>query len=396
MRCVEKWEDDYKQAISWGMTPLVDLHKITILEDIATEKLREKLEDEQYTTYAEAMARLMKWARKKALRSDETKKKPVNPNAMDVDSGGAKALGERYWQSSSRPYTKESQREEADWYGWQGHVDVFGKGYNGKGKGSGEKRYQSQYNKGKGKGDGKSRAKGKGSGKNSIFWGECHHCGVMGHSASRCPEKGQGFKGNCHSCGLKGHTAAQCPKFSKGKGEGGINSMGEGQWWEKEGDEWEHTHSPTEDKGEKEEEEERPLKSLTLGSKTEREIENDFATLSKGGKPTNRNVRFQTQGQKGRLGALRILTEKDLKEWKQRNEENMTGKWEVIEGVVDSGAVDTVTNKSTAKFIPIHETRRSKRGAFWTTADGNHVYNEGEKFMRVSPGKAHQRACQCR
>jgi len=32
MRYVEKWEDDYKQAISWGMTPLVDLHKITILE----------------------------------------------------------------------------------------------------------------------------------------------------------------------------------------------------------------------------------------------------------------------------------------------------------------------------------------------------------------------------
>ena len=46
--------------------------------------------------------------------------------------------------------------------------------------------------------------------------------------------------------------------------------MGEEQWWE-EGDEWEHTHSPTEEKGEKEEEEERPLKSLTLGSKTERE-----------------------------------------------------------------------------------------------------------------------------
>ena len=175
------------------------------------------MEDEQYTTYAEARARLMKWARKKALRSDETKKKPANPNAMDVDSGGAKALGERYWQSPSRPYKNESEREEADWYEWQGHVDVFGKGYKGKGKGSGEKGYQSQYNKGKGKGEGKSGAKGKGSGKNSIFWGECHHCGVMGHSASRCPEKGKGFKGNCHSCGLKGHTAAQCPKFPKGK-----------------------------------------------------------------------------------------------------------------------------------------------------------------------------------
>ena len=84
----------------------------------------------------------MKWARKKALRSDETKKRPANPNAMDVDSGGAKALGERNGHSSSRPYTNESEREEAGWYGWQGHVDVFGKGYKGKGKGSWEKGYR--------------------------------------------------------------------------------------------------------------------------------------------------------------------------------------------------------------------------------------------------------------
>ncbi len=98
-------------------------------------------------------------------------------------------------------------------------------------------------------------------------------------------------------------------------------------------------------------------------------------------------MRLQTQGQKGRLGALRILTEKDLKEWKQRNEENMRGKWEVIEGVVDSGAVDTVTNKDTVKFIPINETKRSKREAFWTTADGNHVYNEGENFIEGCTGQ---------
>ena len=54
---------------------------------------------------------------------------------------------------------------------------------------------------------------------------------------------------------------------------------------------------------------------------------------------------------------------------------------------MDSGAVDTVTNKDTAKFIPINETKRSKRGAFWTTADGNHVYNEGEKFIEGFTGQ---------
>ena len=46
MRCVERWEDDYKDAVKQGMPPLPDIHKITIIESIATEKLREKMEDE--------------------------------------------------------------------------------------------------------------------------------------------------------------------------------------------------------------------------------------------------------------------------------------------------------------------------------------------------------------
>ena len=42
----------------------------------------------------------------------------------------------------------------------------------------------------------------------------------------------------------------------------------------------------------------KPLKSLSLGNKTMQEIENDFATLNKGEKPTNKNVRLQAQEQK--------------------------------------------------------------------------------------------------
>ena len=76
--------------------------------------------------------------------------------------------------------------------------------------------------------------------------------------------------------------------------------MGEEQWWEEEGDEWEHTHSPTEDKGEKEEEEERPLKSLTLGSKTEREIENDFGNAEQRRKTHKQECEITNSGTKGK------------------------------------------------------------------------------------------------
>ena len=58
---------------------------------------------------------------------------------------------------------------------------------NGKGKGKG-KSWWSEGIKGKGKGDSeKGGDKGKGKGKGSIFYGECHHCGLIGHSANRCP-----------------------------------------------------------------------------------------------------------------------------------------------------------------------------------------------------------------
>ena len=43
---MKKWEDEYKQAVRQGMPELSDLHKITILEDIAIDTIREKIEDE--------------------------------------------------------------------------------------------------------------------------------------------------------------------------------------------------------------------------------------------------------------------------------------------------------------------------------------------------------------
>ena len=61
-----------------------------------------------------------------------------------------------------------------------------------------------------------------------IFYGECHNCGLVGHTQGACPKNGKGFKGNCDSCGIPGHTRGQCPKFPYGKGKGGkggLNSL---------------------------------------------------------------------------------------------------------------------------------------------------------------------------
>ena len=60
MRMVEKWEDEYKQAVKQGMPVVNDLHRITILEDIATEPIREKLQDEMYTRYGDARDHLIR------------------------------------------------------------------------------------------------------------------------------------------------------------------------------------------------------------------------------------------------------------------------------------------------------------------------------------------------
>ena len=60
MRAVKKWEDDDAHALRQGMPEMEDLHKITILEQIATDTIREKIEDEIYTKYNEARSHLMR------------------------------------------------------------------------------------------------------------------------------------------------------------------------------------------------------------------------------------------------------------------------------------------------------------------------------------------------
>jgi hypothetical protein len=50
-----------------------------------------------------------------------------------------------------------------------------------------------------------------------------------------------------------------------------------------------------------------------------------------------------------------------------------------ISGLVDSGAVDSVTNERTAPWIPIRETAASKSGMKYVVADGRTVPNRGQQ-----------------
>jgi hypothetical protein len=50
-----------------------------------------------------------------------------------------------------------------------------------------------------------------------------------------------------------------------------------------------------------------------------------------------------------------------------------------VSGLVDSGAVDSVTNDKTAPWIPIQQTAASRSGLRYTVADGRTVPNKGQQ-----------------
>ena len=61
---------------------------------------------------------------------------------------------------------------------------------------------------------------------------------------------------------------------------------------------------------------------------------------------------------------------------------NFKREWEVIKVTVDSGAVDTVTPPSTAKYFPILETEASRRGLHYRAANGTRITNHGARNVQ--------------
>mgnify|MGYP003331822944 CR=1 FL=1 len=59
------------------------------------------------------------------------------------------------------------------------------------------------------------------------------------------------------------------------------------------------------------------------------------------------------------------------------------GKWEVIEGTVDSGAADTVGPDIIAEWVATRETKTSKNGLRYNAAEGSEIKNIREKELSV-------------
>jgi hypothetical protein len=63
-----------------------------------------------------------------------------------------------------------------------------------------------------------------------------------------------------------------------------------------------------------------------------------------------------------------------------QNTRTIGGKtYKKVSGLVDSGAVDSVTNEKTAPWIPIQQTAASRSGMKYTVADGRTVPNRGQQ-----------------
>lgn len=193
--------------------PLPDDLKVTVIIDLCTKDLREHLElGTKEMKYQEVRDEIVFYVeRKRDLFGSQLK-------AMEVDSH--ETVNETWWGGGwpEEEYYEEDHHHDHSQYSVQELSYMYNKGYKGKGsKGGGKGKGKSGWfggwqNKGAPKGqsgeNGKGAgAKGDGKGKGGGFQGECHWCGVWGHSQSRCRAKDEYMnqvRANGGGSGVKG------------------------------------------------------------------------------------------------------------------------------------------------------------------------------------------------
>lgn len=428
MGMLEAWEDDYNDAVLRGMTTLGDPFKISIVRDrIATEKLKDRMDMQFYATYQEAREDVMKWARPKAARASETLRADRRAKTSgDIEMGGVNVID-------------QLEAPEDDIAGQINHLkDTVGelcamfKGTKGAGKGP-QWGNSGPYNNGKnnnyqtlGKGGqpnltlpvgNKGFGKG-GQGPLDLypFYGVCKGCNVYGHPVSRCPTLGKGVKGKCDHCNLPGHLQRLCPiKHPKGASKGGKGNLNM-----VEGGDFSYEENAAEGIQHGESQSAGSLGAICLGhirsvsipdpppsnfvsrpegKKTYKDTlmkhyencqgcqdggctlkpppgiddSDGYVTILRGGK----KIAKHKQRQNTFLGELNILTKEDLANFNKQGEQ--VNEWVKVSGVVDSGAITTVTPPNLIPWVPITATETSKRGAYYTSADGGKVYDQGQK-----------------
>ena len=78
------------------------------------------------------------------------------------------------------------------------------------------------------------------------------------------------------------------------------------------------------------------------------------------------------------LGHLNQLTKEDLEDFRKNGDH--LHEWVKVSGVVDSGAITTVTPPNLVPWVKAKETPTSKNKSYFTCALGSKVYDEGLKI----------------
>jgi hypothetical protein len=99
---------------------LEDLFKTSILWSfISTDKIKEKMETENYLKYNEARKLMLRWARAKAQRASEIEARKRKPTDSDVQMGGANDSGE---QGNINEMYNRTEDEQQQWQETWGQI----------------------------------------------------------------------------------------------------------------------------------------------------------------------------------------------------------------------------------------------------------------------------------
>ena len=400
---VEKWLDEVKECRALGASEMGYDYMLTALRGIATPAIRDQMDVadakgetlDHKTRYETQFNVMMNWAHRKAVEAGGKKS-----DKMDI--GGI--AGKGGW------YPGYDDQQQVDWNDAQNQGFMLGMV---KGKGKGKGGYWKHVGGGKdGKGYGKAKgfnAKGGGKGSNGrpIFYGACHGCGVIGHSKAQCPELGKGFKGKCNGCGLRGHPVAQCPKgkgggfkgYGKGNGINNVNPEESGSGLNLGGGE-----SPTTD------EKETKTESGSGGADAQQsqygqDYNSGYVWIPDSQGPCNMGYAYPqmedwNQGWGDSRWMSLVSKDKPETEFKvvnrrkdkrddrailalnKRMRDLNPGECELeeieVDGVMDSGAYDTICSDELMGGNEIRDTVASKNGINYYGPNGNPIKNKGE------------------
>ncbi len=308
------------------------------------------------------------------------------------------------------------EQDETDWGGGastelhEEYADYIGKGNYGKGGGKGGWAKGSRgkgegYQKASVKGEGKSKGKGwTGKGvQGSGFQGNCHWCGVYGHSQSRCRHKDE------YMNWLRNQQGRGVNAVNESREEV-INQSGTTLGCLEQQREHYLCHLECQNRwdtfAEEDEEElvdEKVLEPPGLGGQ-------HVAVNKKKNKKMPRWPTKKGEMRKHTVGEVDIFCFEEVKPEKRvytvgddrKNNEVNAVQEEVmgldkngdvnettIEVTIDSGASDSVLSERQAPNFTTVESAGSKRGVQYVSASGGKMPNRGEKHLKVETAEGH-------